>query len=180
MDLSKVTYIFNRLKARGQKEFVPAPEAVFQKPIYFFAFGLGSGAIPFAPGTWGTLLAIPFYLLVRPLPLIAYIIFLLCFIAFSAWISNIVSKEIGIHDHPGMNIDEFAGFFVTMINAPHYWGYIVLGFCLFRIFDIFKPFGIRYIDQHIKGGFGMILDDVIAGVYAAIIIQIVALILGHR
>lgn len=167
-----------RERQRAKNKFIVAPDEVFQKPLYFLAFGLGSGTIPFAPGTWGTLLAIPFYLLIRNWPLANYVIFVCCFVVISMLICDRVSREIKAHDHPGMNIDEFAGFFVTMIGAPHHWFYIVLGFCLFRIFDVIKPLGIRYIDTNVHGGFGMVLDDVVAGVYAALVLQGVKLVIG--
>ncbi len=168
-----VTNIFNGLKSR-QKTSPPTPPEVWQDPLYFTAFGLGSGAMPFAPGTFGTLMAIPFYLLLQSLPLFFYIFFVLLFIVFSSWLSDRISRNTHTHDHPGMCIDEFAGFFVTMINAPHgvYW--VVLGFVLFRLFDIWKPWPIRLIDEKVHGGFGMILDDVVAGIYAMVIIQLIA------
>ena len=169
-----VTSIFNTIKKR-QKPRTPVPTGVWRNPLYFFAFGLGSGTIPFAPGTFGTLMAIPFYLLLSPLPLIAYLIFTILFISLSSYVCERVSREIHVDDHPGMCIDEFAGFFVTMINAPHGFWWIVLGFVLFRLFDILKPWPISYIDKNIHNGFGMVLDDVVAGVFAAIIIQITAL-----
>ena len=75
-----------------------------------------------------------------------------------------------------MCIDEFAGFFVTMINAPHGWMWVVTGFLLFRLFDIWKPWPINYIDENVQGGFGMILDDVVAGLFAMIIIQLLSFI----
>ena len=170
------TNIFNKLKSHSKTPSA-IPEAVWQNPLYFVAFGLGSGAIPFAPGTFGTLLAIPFYLLLQPLPLWAYILFTLGFFVLSAWICERVSRDIQVNDHPGMCLDEFAGFFVTMINAPHGWQWIALGFILFRLFDIWKPGPIRYIDEKIHGGFGMIADDVLAGIFAMIIIQITRILL---
>lgn len=166
-----VTSIFKKLKSKS-RHAPPIPEAVWRKPLYFAAFGLGSGAIPIAPGTFGTLLAIPFYLLFQPLSLMAYILFVIIFIIASSWICDRVSNEIHAHDHPGMCIDEFAGFFVTMINAPQGWIWIVIGFLLFRLFDIWKPWPINYIDENVQGGFGMILDDVVAGLFAMIIIQL--------
>src|ERR1700723_1008343 len=99
-----VTNIF-KLK-KSYKTSYDFPEAVWQNPLYFIAFGLGSGAMPFAPGTFGTLMAIPFYLLLRPLPLLAYVIIIIGFCIFSAWLSDRVSRDIHIHDHPGMCIDE--------------------------------------------------------------------------
>ncbi|OGT58525.1 MAG: hypothetical protein A3F43_05380 [Gammaproteobacteria bacterium RIFCSPHIGHO2_12_FULL_42_10] len=162
--------IFNKLK-RASKPRAPIPKAVWYNPLYFLAFGLGSGAIPIAPGTFGTLVAIPCYLLLRNLSLTYYILFVILFIAASSVLSDYISRKIHEHDHPGMCIDEFAGFFVTMINAPYGISWIILGFILFRLFDIWKPWPIRWIDQHINNGFGMILDDVVAGLFAMVMIQ---------
>jgi phosphatidylglycerophosphatase A len=171
-----VTNIFNRLAAR-KKEIPPVPNAVWHNPLYFIAFGLGSGAVPIAPGTFGTLMAIPFYLLLRPLPLSVYLIVVVLFIIASSWLSDRISRDIHVHDHPGMCIDEFAGFFVTMINAPHGLGWIILGFALFRLFDIWKPWPIHIIDEKVQGGFGMVLDDIVAGLFAMILIQLLAVLL---
>ena len=111
-------FIHNMLKKfkSHRKPRLPIPKKIWRNPLYFIAFGLGSGAMPVAPGTFGTLMAIPFYLLLQPLPLLWYITIVILFIIASSWISDHVSKEIHIHDHPGMCIDEFAGFFVTMIR----------------------------------------------------------------
>jgi len=163
--------LLSKLIKRGHKPRYALPNKVWHDTIYFIGFGLGSGAAPFAPGTFGTLAAIPFYLLLSYLPLNFYLIFVIGFIIFSSWVSDRLSQEIKVHDHPGMNIDEFAGFFVTMIAAPAGWLWIAYGFVLFRLFDIFKPWPISYIDKHVHGGFGMILDDVVAGFVSFIIIQ---------
>lgn len=163
--------IFKKL---GSKKKSPSvPDQIWQNPMYFFAFGLGSGAMPFAPGTFGTLMAIPFYLALTSLSLSAYIYFVIFFIILSSIVSHLVSREIHIHDHPGMCIDEFAGFFVTMINAPQGWKWILLGFLLFRFFDIVKPWPINFLDRHVSGGFGMVLDDVVAGIFSCLIIQLI-------
>lgn len=170
--LKALTNLINKYKSRSESS-PPVPKAVWKNPFYFIAFGFGSGTIPIAPGTFGTLAAIPFYLLLRPLPLSLYVLFTIFFIAASSWLCERVSREIQSHDHPGMCIDEFVGFFVTMINAPHGWTWIILGFLLFRIFDIWKPGPIKWLDEKIHGGFGMILDDVVAGLFAMVIIQII-------
>ena len=174
--LQKVTNIFNYLCHRGKKPTIETPDKVFTDPLYFFAFGLGSGALSWAPGTWGTLLAIPFFLLISHAPLTIYLTIVLAFILFSIWVSDSVSREIQVHDHPGLNIDEFAGFLVTMIAVPAHLSLIILGFVLFRAFDIFKPFGIRYLDKHVGGGFGMVLDDVVAGIYSSFVLHIIIII----
>ncbi len=149
------------------------PPSVWKNPLHFIAFGFGSGAAPFMPGTFGTLMAIPFYLLMRELPIVFYLLLTLLFAIFAIWISDRFSKEIKVHDHPGMNIDEFVGYFVTMIAAPHTWAAVWLGFLLFRIFDIWKPFPISWLDKNVGGGFGMIIDDVAAGVVSLIILQLI-------
>lgn len=170
------TSIFKLLQSKS-KPIPPVPAKVWRDPAYFVAFGLGSGAAPFAPGTFGTLMAIPFYLALSYLTLPYYIIFVLLFIAASSWLCDKISREIHAHDHPGMCIDEFAGFFVTMINAPKGFLWILLGFALFRLFDIWKPWPIRYLDEHVHGGFGMVFDDVVAGLFAMIVIQLTACII---
>lgn len=176
--LSRVTGIFKVMARRSRKEDVPpVPEAVWRDPVYFFAFGLGSGALPFMPGTMGTLMAVPFYVALRPLSLAVYVAFVVLFIAASSWVSERCSRDIQFHDHPGMCIDEFAGFFVTMINAPLGWGWILFGFVLFRLFDILKPWPISWLDKHVHGGFGMVFDDVVAGLFACLIIQITGYLL---
>jgi len=151
----------------------PVPSSVWRKPSHFVAFGFGSGAIPFAPGTFGTLVGIPFYLLLKNLPNSLYLIAVILIALGSAWLCDIVSKEIKVHDHSGMNIDEIVGFLVTMCYAPEGWWWILFGFVLFRLFDIWKPWPINAIDEKVHGGFGMILDDVVAGIFSLIVIQIV-------
>lgn len=152
----------------------PVPTSVWQNPLHFIAFGFGSGAIPVAPGTFGTLLAIPFYLAIQNVSHNIYLALVIIIMLASMWLCNKVSKEIKVHDHQGMCLDEFVGYLVTMYAAPHGLVWIILGFLLFRLFDIWKPQPIRYVDQKIKGGVGMILDDVVAGIYASIVLHIIA------
>jgi len=160
--------------ARDYTDIPPIPETVWQKPLPFIAFGLGSGTIPFAPGTFGTLICVPFYLALQPISTLSYCLITLFVIFASIWICGKVSRDINIQDHQGMCLDEVPGFFVTMIHAPQGWQWVLLGFALFRLFDIWKPWPIRYVDKNIHGGFGMIFDDVLAGVYAFVIMQIIA------
>lgn len=150
----------------------PIPKSVFRNPLHFIAFGFGSGALPFAPGTFGTLVAIPLYLLLKPLPLVWYVSFTLGFIFFSMWLCEKVSKDIGVEDHQGMCIDEIVGYLVTMTAAPHGPFFVIMGFLFFRLFDIWKPFPINWIDSKIKNGIGMVLDDVLAGIYSAIALHV--------
>lgn len=149
---------------------------VWSNPWHFIAFGFGSGVLPVMPGTYGTLVAVPIYLLLQNLPILAYGIVCVLITVFGAWLSEKVSKEIGIHDYPGMNFDEIVGFLVTMFAAPKGWFWIALGFGLFRVFDILKPGPIKWVDKHIKGGIGVVLDDCLAAFCAWTILQLVAIL----
>lgn len=152
-----------------------APKIIWENPLIFIACGFGSGAMPYAPGTFGTLMIIPFYLLIQNVSLSTYLLILFAAIIFGIWICDLASKTFDTHDHPSIVFDEFVGFAVTMIAAPKGWLWILLGFILFRIFDIWKPLPIKWFDQHIKNGLGVVLDDVIAGVYAFILLQLLAI-----
>lgn len=155
----------------------PVPRSVWQKPSHFIAFGFGSGTIPFAPGTFGTLMAIPFYLALSTFSHTTYLFLLIFFTLTSMWLCDKVSKEIHFDDHSGMCLDEIIGFLITMFHAPNGFTWIILGFLLFRLFDIWKPWPIHLIDEKMEGGIGAILDDVLAGIYSFIIIQLLAFII---
>ncbi len=148
--------------------------SVWRDPIHFIGFGFGSGLIPFMPGTFGTLAAIPFYLLMTHLPLWLYITLTLIFTLLSIVICHVTARDIGVHDYTPIVLDEMVGYLITMIAAPLGWFWIVLGFLLFRLFDIWKPWPIRWLDEHAQGGFGIVIDDVVAAIYAWIGVQLVA------
>ena len=156
-----------------KKKSYPIPDAVFQKPLYFIAFGFGTGVIPVAPGTFGTLFAMFLYALLPPLSFIYHLAITLLLIVASIYICGKVSREIKLHDHTGMCLDEFPGFFVSMLFAPSGWMGMLFAFLLFRFFDIVKPWPINWVDKHVHGGFGMVLDDVLAGVFVSIIFLLV-------
>jgi phosphatidylglycerophosphatase A len=155
-----------------------APRTVWTNWVHFLAFGFGSGAIPFAPGTMGTIAAIPIYLLFAWLPLGWYLFITLVMFVIGIWLCEIAAKDTGVHDHPGIVWDEIVGYMITMIAVPHTLKYILLGFVLFRFFDILKPWPIKPIDKHLKGGLGIMLDDVLAGVFALIIMKLIAWSMG--
>lgn len=147
---------------------------VWQDPAYFIAFGFGSGLMPFAPGTWGTLAAIPVYLLIMGSHWSIYLTFTLLAFILGVWVSDKVSDELGMHDYKGIVWDEVVGYLLTMFLAPQGIKWMLLGFILFRIFDIWKPQSIGYVDQKVQGGMGIMLDDVLAAIPAWLILQIVA------
>lgn len=146
---------------------------VFYSPIHLLAFGFGSGLAPKAPGTVGTLAAVPFYLLMQPLSLSSYLVIVLIAFALGVWVCGESAKRLGEHDYGGIVWDEFVGFWITMMAAPTGWSWIVLGFVLFRLFDIIKPWPIKVADQQVQGGLGIMLDDVLAGIMAGFCLQLI-------
>ncbi|MFY7697289.1 MAG: phosphatidylglycerophosphatase A [Legionella sp.] len=145
---------------------------VWQRPTYFFAFGFGSGLIPVAPGTWGTLVAMPIYWWLARQGLLIYGLSTVIAFILGIYICGKVSRELGEHDYSGIVWDEVVGYLLTMFWAPVDFRWMVLGFVLFRIFDIWKPQPIRYIDQHIQGGLGIMLDDLLAAIPACLIMEL--------
>ncbi len=146
---------------------------VMTNPVHFLAFGFGSGLAPFAPGTFGTLAAIPLYLLMQPLSLPVYLLITAMVCVVGVWICDKSSNMLGVHDHSGIVWDEFAGYFITMIAAPAGWIWIIIGFALFRLFDIWKPWPISILDKQVGGGFGIMVDDILAGIFALISLQLI-------
>lgn len=151
------------------------PDFDLTQPIQFLALGFGSGLAPKAPGTFGTLAAIPVFLLLTsllPSPLFYAITVLVLTIA-GIYICGKTATDVGVHDHPAIVWDEFIGFFITMFMIPVTWQSIVVGFILFRLFDIFKPWPISFIDKKMTGGAGIMFDDVLAGLFSLVIMQLI-------
>jgi len=145
-------------------------------PVNFLALGFGSGLSKYAPGTMGTLVAVPLYLLLQPLSLIFYVAVAIVVTLIGIWICDRSAQTLGVHDHPGIVWDEIAGYLITMIAAPTGWQWVVLGFVLFRLFDIWKPWPIKVIDRQVAGGFGIMLDDVVAALFAWGVLQLIVLL----
>ena len=145
-----------------------------KNPIHFIATLGAIGKLPFAPGTWGSLFAcILFIFLSHFVSQIEILIIITIF--FSIWICEKASSELIEKDHKSIVIDELAGMWLAVYPAIFYNTqderviFAILAFCFFRLFDIFKPFPISYVDKNVKGGMGIVLDDLIAGVFAGII-----------
>jgi phosphatidylglycerophosphatase A len=153
------------------------PNSTLQKRmkqfILFWATGFGVGYSPIAPGTLGTLIAIPVYYFLSEIPSPIYEITLIAFFFLSVWISGNAETFFRKKDDQRIVIDEIVGFLITMLWISKTPRFILIGFFLFRFFDILKPFPIRRVDKTLKGGFGVVLDDVIAGVYANIILHLI-------
>lgn len=147
---------------------------VWQDPVYFIAFGFGSGLMPWVPGTWGTLAAAPVYLLLHHCHWSIYLILTGLSFILGVLVSDRVTRDLGVHDYKGIVWDEVVGYLLTMFLAPPGVFWMILGFILFRIFDIWKPQPIGWVDRRVKGGFGIMFDDVLAAVPAFCIIQLLA------
>ncbi len=143
-------------------------------PVHFLALGFGSGLLRPAPGTWGTLAAIPVYLgLLALLPtdgLGAYILTTAVGFFAGVYLCGKTASDVGVHDHSAIVWDEIIGFLITMMLITPSWQNLVIGFALFRFFDIVKPWPIKLLDKHVHGGFGIMIDDVLAGLFAWLIL----------
>ena len=140
--------------------------------ILLLAAGFGSGYSPIIPGTAGTLVAIPVFLILSAIPSPVYEITLLAFFFLSVWISEKAQTYWGVKDDRRIVIDEIMGFLITMLWIQRSVIAVILGFFLFRFFDIVKPPPIRRLEK-IRGGCGVVLDDVLAGVYANIVLHLI-------
>lgn len=156
----------------------PTLQYLWRQPLAGLAFGFGAGLAPRMPGTVGTLAAVPFYLVLQYLPLWGYLLTVVIGFIVGIYICGITAEKLGVHDHGGIVWDEFIGYWIAMIGAPSGWFWIILGFVLFRLFDILKPWPISVADRRLKGGLGIMLDDVMAGIAAAVGLQIVVYFAG--
>lgn len=149
----------------------PSFTFLLKYPPAFFAFGFGSGLSPKMPGTIGTLAAIPLYLGLSFLPWWGFLGAIVISSVVGIWLCGVTATKLGVHDHGGIVWDEFVGYWITMFCAPAGWQWIVLGFVLFRIFDILKPWPISIVDKKVGGGWGIMFDDILAGIAAALCLQ---------
>ena len=139
--------------------------------IIFLATGAYSGFSPFMPGTAGSVMGVLLFLKIASLSTPVYLLTILAFIALSVWVSERAEKIFEKEDASQIVIDEIAGYFVTMAFLPFDWRYIAAGFVLFRIFDIIKPYPANRINDNVHGGVGVVFDDIVAGVYANLVLQ---------
>lgn len=147
-------------------------------PIHLLAFGFGSGLSPVAPGTFGTLVALPIYLWMQNLTLGNYVLVVFIMTVFGVWLCQVTANNLGVHDHQGIVWDEIVGYLITMTAAPFGWVWMIIGFILFRFFDIVKPWPIKWVDKKVDGGVGIMFDDILAGVFAFLVLQLLVIILN--
>lgn len=144
---------------------------LLKRPACFLGLGFGSGLAPKAPGTFGTLAAVPLYFLISDFALPVYLAIVLVAFVAGIWICQKSAQWLGRPDPSAVVWDEIVGYLITMIAAPTGWQWVVLGFVLFRFFDILKPWPINLADKAIHGGLGIMVDDVLAGLFAFVCIQ---------
>ncbi len=143
-------------------------------PVQFLALGFGSGLAPKAPGTFGTLAAVPLFVLCSYFLTNAYLGYLIIIMSIiGIYLCGKTAKDVGVDDHPAIVWDEFAGLFITLYLSDITFLTLVVGFALFRFFDILKPWPISFIDKKIHGGFGIMLDDIVAGIAAFVCMQLI-------
>ncbi|HBD18755.1 MAG TPA: phosphatidylglycerophosphatase A [Arenimonas sp.] len=150
---------------------------LMKHPLGWLAAGFGSGFSPRAPGTVGSAAALlPWWFLMKDLPLPAYLAVLAAGFAIGCWAAHWVIRETKIEDPSLVVWDEFIGMWITLLAAPAGWPWMLAAFVLFRLFDIAKPWPVSWADRQLHGGFGAMLDDALAGVYALAVLQIVAFV----
>lgn len=144
---------------------------IVKDPVLLLAFGFGSGLSKKMPGTLGTVAAIPLYLALVQTSHWIYIFATLLSALAGIYICEQATKKLQVHDYGGIVWDEIAGFLIAMAGLPFSWQSLLAGFALFRLFDIFKPWPINWLDRHVEGGFGIMIDDVLAGIFAALVLR---------
>jgi phosphatidylglycerophosphatase A len=144
-----------------------------REPVHLLALGFGAGLAPWAPGTFGSLVGLAFALALAPLGWAWNLAAVAVAVVAGVWICGESARRLGVHDHPSIVWDEVAGMMITMLAVPAAWWGTPLAFALFRLFDIAKPWPIREIDHGMRGGVGIMLDDVLAGVFAGLVLLVV-------
>ena len=152
----------------------PDARKVFTDFRYLLAYGLGSGLAPKAPGTAGSLAALLVFFPLQSLGSLGYLAFLVVTFVIGVIVSDQVARELELSDPGGIVIDEIVGLWIALFLLPGPWYWALAGFCLFRLFDITKPWPVGWLDKRLKGGLGIMVDDVAAGLYAFAVLQATA------
>ena len=145
-------------------------QVALETPTGFLAFGFGSGLAPVAPGTAGTVASLPFAALIVQLPLPVAIALVMASFLVGVYLCGVTGQKLGVHDHGGIVWDEFVGMWLVLLFVPFHWAWWLAAFVLFRIFDAVKPWPIGWFDRRVHGGFGVMLDDILAAGYTLIVL----------
>lgn len=146
---------------------------LLRDPRALLAFGFGSGLSRIMPGTMGSIVGVGLYFFFAQINLWFYLAIVITSFFIGNYLCGYASKKLNVHDHPGIVWDEFVGMWITLIAVPITWPYVLLGFILFRFFDMLKPWPISIADKHLHGGFGIMFDDVLAGIAAWVCLQLI-------
>ena len=149
-----------------------------QTAVHWVAFGAGAGLAPRAPGTAGTVVAVALYIAIGAQPPAVHALVAAAVIGLAIWACGRTARDLGVHDHPGIVLDEIAGFLVTMTALPFEWPWVVAGFVTFRILDITKPWPISLVERSVGGGLGIVLDDLMAGALACMALHAAGYLIG--
>lgn len=144
---------------------------LFAHPAHFLAIGFGSGLAPKAPGTFGTIVGLPLFYLLSAYSLNVQLTIIASAFIIGIYFCDVAGKALGVSDHGSIVWDEIVSMMLVLTIAPTQWQWWLVAFCLFRLFDIWKPFPIRQCDAQLKGGFGVMFDDLLAAVYAMICLK---------
>ena len=142
-------------------------------PVVFIGLGFGSGLFPKAPGTAGTLITVPLVYFLQQQNLMVYSFVMLFVLLTGPWICGYTAKKLEVHDHSAIVYDEIAGYLITMFMMPANWCLMLAGFILFRFFDALKPWPISWFDKNLQGGFGIMFDDVVAGLVSLLCLMLI-------
>jgi len=151
------------------------PAALLRQPACAVALGFGAGLAPRAPGTFGALLGLPLAAALAQAPVSVAALVLVLLSALGVWCCDIAGRRLGVSDHPAIVWDEVVGMALTLLAVPLTWPHYLLGFALFRAFDILKPWPVGALDRGVGGGLGVMLDDLAAALLAGLTLQLVAL-----
>ena len=143
---------------------------LLRDPVHFVALGFGAGLAPRAPGTAGTLVGVLLDPLLRPLGLELRVLLVALMCGFGVWVCGESARRLGAHDHPAIVWDEIVGYLALMLFLPAGWAWALAGFVVFRFFDIVKPWPIRQLDHGVRGGLGIMLDDIMAAAWGALVL----------
>ncbi len=151
--------------------------AIWKYPVHWLAYGFGTGLVPFAPGTFGSLIGVAVFWFMASMSPVPYAIVVAAMFAAGIFICGHTARDVGAVDPGFIVYDEVVGFLVAMYLLPAEWRWIVGGFAVYRVFDIWKPFPIHWVEDKLGLGSGIMVDDVIAGIYTLVVLYIVRLLI---
>lgn len=155
-----------------------SPRDLLRQPAHWLALGCGAGLVKRGPGTAGTLVGVLLFYALREVPHPVYLALLVLGFVVGIWLCGRTARALGTHDHPAIVWDEVVGYLATMAFGPGTGAWPLVGFALFRVFDIAKPWPIAWLDRRVPGGFGIMVDDLLAAAFALVSMRIIVLVIN--